>query len=495
MTKNRQKTPLKARVFAISSKIGTAFLCFVVFECCAFSVVAQEAELRIPNHLEFISQWFPRAANSATHTKVARATRLATIVSNSPSQFRATKQTLALIREHVGIDPAQVEEYTSATITVGVPGTIVFFTLVEQLNLEDHFSTGKFPLTPEVHRFHNHRVYRLPAKGRPLGLYTAEGKHFVLGDWDAFKNTMRGNAGRLNELAKILAGHVAPLIICSNPRRAGKRFSKDDPFGTVISIDFEADKLAFLMREEHPTPAIASSRHAEIETAMPAAFIEAYGMETKKMVQYRSLADGRQVTFAVQSPIVVASRMLEYILGATEDTDARAEALATADQAIKKFEAARAAKASLGALQSPEAIVDALCVGIEAGGVRFQLPFLTGVEQARVATQLRFGSGKLVLRPEAEDIVRGQSLEEREIRRQAQRIAALTMSAAAAESPGLRKLTTPEEIVAAICSTGFLGGGSYKTESFKVDRLSEEDRVRVAGYLARHHGYLVYKPE
>ena len=459
------------------------------------SAAQSDASLRLPTHAEFVSQWFPRGANSATHLDIARSSRLATIVESTPSQFGVAKRTLELIRSYVGFDPSQVERVTSATITVGVPGTIIFFTLDESILLEDHFSSGQFPITPERHRFHNRQVYRLASAERTLGLYSAEGKHFVLGDWSAFKNTLLGNDGHLNELAKILDSVSAPIIICSNPRRASAHFSKDDPFGTVISLDFEDDNLAFQMQEEQPSPAMASTRLKQMEAEMPAAFAQAYGLETKKGVRYRSVADGRRVVFATHAPIAVASKLLSYLLGSPVTNDRQAQALASAEDAITLYKAADAAGVSTTALQSPESIIAALCVGLESkDGKRFALPFLTGVEQVRVAAQLQLESGQLVLSPELE-VPSGPTLKEKAIRRLAQRIAVLTMSAAAADSPELKELKTPEEIVAAICSTGFNGGDGYASEIFKTGELTEDECERVSTYLEMHRGYLIYKPD
>lgn len=462
------------------------------------SARAAEAELRIPSHLEFTSQWFPIDAAAATHCDVVRGAQLASRLSGSQSRFLANLRVLDLIRENVGFDHSQIERFTTATITVGTAGTVIFFTLNDVVLPEKHFATGQFPLTPQIHRFHNKQIYQLPSENRPLGLYSAEGKHFILGDWATFKTTLLGNDGELNEIAKILSAHAAPITICSNPRRAGNRIAKDAPFGTVIAVDFRADTLAFLLQEEHATPAAAARRLARFENEMPQAFETAYGLRTKNGVRYLSESDGRHVTFAMECSVRGSKRLLEHLLLETRPSDPRAFANATAARSIELFEAAKAAGAAAKSIaSSPDAIVAALCVGLETKtGRRFQLPFLTGVEQQSVAGRLVLEAGILRLAPEAQIVAAaGPITDDSKIRRHAQLIATLTMSAAAAKSPDLKKLSTAEAIVETLCTSGLRGGPGYPNEKFKGPELNPAERERVVELLVPNNGYLRYKAD
>ena len=448
---------------------------------------------RIPSHIEFISQWFPKEANSAIHMDVERSTKLATRMDGSPTRFSVSLTSLDLIRNSVGFDSSQIEKFTRATITRGVPGTVLFFTLKERVPIEEHFATGQHPVAPKVDKFHSHKIYQLPLDGHTLGLYTAEGKHFILGDWEPFKTTLLGNDGDLNELAKILSHHSGAIIICSNPRRQARRAQRDAPFGTVISIDYDQDTLGLLMQEEHSTPDRASERHAVMEKELPKTFEKAYGLPTKKGVRYLANADGRHARFGVQAPIRHTEALLKHLLGAAVPADRHAKSIQHAETTIQLYQAAQSAGVLVKPLSTPEAVIAALCAGLEGGGKRFQLPFLTGVEQEQIAERLLLESGTLALAPEPGSVV--PDADEVQIRRHARLIATLTMSAAAADSPELKKLKTTDEIVATLCSTGLTGGGVYRSEKFLGPELSPGDVERVSEFLTPSEGYLVYRSE
>ncbi len=155
-------------------------------------------------------------------------------------------------------------------------------------------------------------------------------------------------------------------------------------------------------------------------------------------------------------------KLLETLLGKLVESDPDAIARSNAAKAVELFGAARAAGVDCSALGSEAAIVEALCAGlggkVPAGG---QFPFLTGVERQRIADALELEEGELRLAPEPEipePIVTDET--EKQIQRHARLIATLSSSAAAVDSPQLKKLATVEEIVAAICTTG-LGSGPW----------------------------------
>jgi hypothetical protein len=448
-----------------------------------------------PTHLEFVSNWFPDDAASALHFEVAMVSDLASRMHGSAGRFSATLGILDLIRDHTGFDHSQVERITTATIVAGVPGTLVFFTLADRLALEEHFTSGQCPIDPQADLFNGLGIYKLSAGDRPLGLLSDGGKHFVLGDWEAFKSTLKGTGARRNELSKILALHSAPIIICSNPREQAGRHAEDAPFGSMVSIEFDQELIAFLMQEEQATPDMALERHAIIQEEMPALFDSKYGLSSKKGVRYKAFADGRHVIFGGTASIGDGKLLLESLLGPTVSADPDALASKIADQVVELFDSAHAAGVDCAKLTSEESIVAALCTGLEGkSGARFQLPFLTGVERRTVVGRLHFESGKLGLAPvpiEPDVIVPDE--DEKQLRRQAQLIATLSSSAAAADSPQLKKLQTAQEIIEVICTTGLESGPGYAAKTFKGPELTETEARRVAEFLIPAHGYLVYR--
>lgn len=259
--------------------------------------VAAEADRSSTTHLEFVAAWFPTDASSALHADVPAIARLASQLHGAPSHFASALETLDLIRNHVGFDHSQIERMTTATITAGAQGKVTYFTLLEPVPLDGHIASRLIPLEPNPDLIGGKAVYTLNAGGRVLGLYSPAGKHFILGDWGVFKTVLNGNGGEINQISKILEIHSAPIILGTNPRRQRKRFAEDAPFGTVVSIDFQDETLAFLMQEEHPTPDHAEQRLAVVEEEMPVIFRDHYGLTTKMGVHFHSFADGRHVVF------------------------------------------------------------------------------------------------------------------------------------------------------------------------------------------------------
>ena len=469
-----------------------------VIACFLFSMPVKTVAAgneRVPGHLEFVSQWFPNQAAAATHAEVKRSLRLASRMAGSSCQFKKIRDDLRLIRDHVGFDQTLVERFTTATIKFEDQGTVIFFTLNETVPLDVFFTSGLNPIQPDLDRFQEHRVYRLASENHDLGLFSADGRNFILGDWAAFKLTLKGNDGKANRLPKLLSSQNAPVVICANPRPAGQRHRLDDPFGTVMSVDFLEDKLAFLMQEEQATPEQAQKRLKVMQDDLPGAFRRSYGLSADEGVKFLAKADGRHTTFAMQAGIAQSQKLLEMLFGPAEESDLHAEATRGALQCVELFGRAHRAGAPVGALSSCDAIVDALCVGIETrGGQSFQLPFLTLPERRRIGKRLRFSDGKLEVIAEAVADVSTPSLSEKDIRRRAQLISTKTMSAAAADSLELKELKTKEEIIAAICSEGLTSGPAYPREVFKVPDLAQRDRDRVAELLVVNDGYLIYRP-
>ena len=468
---SHQRTASKHRLIRVGDWPTAELLCGLVLGCCLWGQMldAEGDEPALsPSHLEFIAGWFPDNAAAAVHLEAAAVTELATRLMATPSRFASTLTVLDLIRDHVGIDYAEIERVTTATIVADVPGTVVFFTLSgDGIVLEEHLSSGHAPVRALPDRFHQHVIHKLNAGKRPMGLYSGEGKHFILGDWGAFKTTLAGRGDRRNELTKILTIHTAPIILCKNPRKQGQRYAKDDPFGTVVSIDFDKDQLAVLMQEEQPTPDMAVERHSVMQEEMPKLFESKYGLTTKKGVRFQSRADGRNVKFYGLAPLSESKCLLESLLGELKPSDAGELADTTADQALELYRAARAAGAECSGLSSEEAVVAALCAGLQGkAGARFKLPFLTAPERQRVAQRLLLESGELGLAPVVEEpAALAPSADEQQIRRHARLIATLSSSAAAHDSPQLKKLETTEEIIAAICTTGLSSGPGTRKRS------------------------------
>ena len=497
--KERPKTANRPHATLLLHRIGFRWVCAALCLFSALSAAAQdeadEGLPPVPTHLEFVEGWFPRDADSALYAQVVQAHRLATRMNGDEAQFESILAPLELIKATAGFDPTRIDRFTMARISTGDSGTVIFFSLFEPNPLRKHFASGGSPIQPEVHQFLNLPVYKLDLGDQNYGLFSADGKHFILGDWGAFKKTLVGNNGRTNELVKILAKNSAPIVVCSNPRKSTVRHANDLVFGSVMSFEFQEELLAFMLEEEHATPASAEERLKVMRDDMPDAFADAYDLRDKVGTRFIAKADGRFATFALQAPIKDSRGLLEDLLGPAKPFDPYGDATLLASEVVKLYHAARSAQAITNPPVSIDKLLALLCEGVDCPqGKHFILPFTTAVERERIIERLELVGGEdlRVVEQEAES-VNASKLSEKQVRRHARLLATLSMSAAAADSSDLKKLKSAKDIVAALSGEGLRGGTGYERELYKGPELSLADQARVTSFLAVEDGQLVYR--
>ena len=447
-------------------------------------------------HADFVTEWFPENASSAIHLDLARTKILATHAHGGLARFKLTSSMLSLIRTRAGIDPTLIDQLTAANITFESKGTVLFFTTTERVAFDLLSSEGFAKEAPAIHKFKDKMVYHYKGD-RPLGLYTPDGHNFIFGDWLSFKTSLLGKRSDKNDLADAVFSHASPIVLCSNPRRVGKRWSKDDLFGTVTAIDFDEAVLVLQMQEVHPTPADAEVRRKSMEADMPEAFEASYGFTTKDGVRYIAKADGRNAIFGMQGPVEKVKKLLDHLLAGTRTEDLRSFARDTATEAIKQVTAAKAAGAGFPGDHTPAEILEALVAGIGTpAGKTFRLPFLTVVERSMVSEFLVWNGGGLALAPESEQpkVAESPKFDMKLLHRSARQISTLTMSAASAGCVELEKTDSPEKIIELLCGKGLSGSGIYEDEHFKGPEISEAERAAIAELLVKSEGYLVYRP-
>jgi len=463
------------------------------------SLTSLKADARrpIPDHAEFVTEWFPESAASAIHLELNRSKVLATHAHGGLARFKLTQNMLDLIRSHTGIDPILVDQLTTANITTGRKGTIIFFTTSEKVPFGSLAQPGFAPAKPEIHKFKGKQIYHYPGGDRPLGVYSPDGYNFIIGDWTPFKTTLLGNRDGKNNLVDSLISQVSPIVICSAPRLAEKRWRKEDLFGTVTVIDFDETLLVLQMEEEHPTPADATVRQKAMETELPADFESAYGFQTKDRIRYVAKADGRNALFGMQGPIEKVEKLLDHMLGGTVAHNPRALAKKRADEAIKLVRSASADGVRFTGARSPDDYLTALARGMSApNGKSFKLPYMTIVERSMVSEFLVSEAGSLTLVPESELPVEPENtgFDMKQLRRSAREVAALTMSAASADCEVLKRTDSTGKIIELLCSEGLSGSGVYAQEHFQGPALSEAEQIAIAELLVKSNGYLVYRP-